>query len=346
LSDEGPRRPLIVPIFIPYQGCPHRCVFCQQEKITARTAGAVDRSYVKETLDTAIDSKGFDAGRDPQVAFYGGTFTRIPIERMAYLLEAVAPYIKQGFFKSIRVSTRPDALDDERLQLMKARNVSTVELGSQSMDEEVLAKTQRGHTARDTVQSVMMLKQYGFKVGIQLMPGLPGDSKEKFMKTVEKVVLLRPDMVRLYPALVIRGTELAGWYQAKRYQPLGLESAVQICSESCMRLESNGIPVIRIGLMSSPSLLQEGQIVAGPWHEAFGFLVRSAIHQQRIEPWLPMPGEAERIGLRVPSREVPLVRGYKNRGLRLIENKTGAEVINVIPDASVSPGRIRVDKDV
>ena len=347
MFDKGPRKPLIVPIFIPNQGCPHRCIFCQQEKITAQSTLPVDGLTVKETLDKAIKSVRFDTGREPEVAFYGGTFTGLSYEKILELLKTVNPYLEQGFFRSIRVSTRPDALDKKRLDLMHGLGVSTVELGAQSMDDEVLELIKRGHTAHDTVKSVHLLRQHGFKVGIQLMPGLPGDSEEKFMKTVQKVIKLHPDMVRLYPAVVIKGTELARWYKQERYSPLTLDEAVKICQESCIRLEGNGIPVIRIGLMSSPSLLQEGQILAGPWHRAFGFLVRSGIHQKKIDPCLPKPGgEAAKIKLRAPHREIPLVRGYKNRGLRLIEKKTGAEVAGVIPDESVPSGQIIVDKDV
>jgi histone acetyltransferase (RNA polymerase elongator complex component) len=176
------------------------------------------------------------------------------------------------------------------------------------------------------------------------MPGLPGDSEEKFFKTVEAVIDLHPDMVRLYPTVVISGTELARWYEEKRYRPLQLDRAIIICQESCFRLESQGIPVIRIGLMSSPSLLREDQIVAGPWHRAFGFLVRSSMHQKTIEPYLPKPGQYKKITIKAPYREIPLVRGYKNRGLALIENKIGAEITAVIPDESVPHGQIGFEK--
>lgn len=338
------RRPLIVPIFIPNQGCPHRCIFCLQEKITAQPARPVNEINVKQILDEAIKSANFDVRREPEVAFYGGTFTGLPFEKISELLWSVTPYLNQGFFRSIRVSTRPDSLDSKRLDLMKRLGVTTVELGVQSMNDEALELSQRGHTARDTIESVHMLKNRGFKVGIQLMPGLPGDSEEQFTKTVEAVIKLHPDMVRLYPAVVINGTELAEWFKEGRYQPLQLDEAVRICRKACVCLEGKGIPVIRIGLMSSPCLLQEGRILAGPWHEAFGFLVRSDIHQRMIEPCLPGPGEAEKIRLRAPMREIPLVRGYKNNGIRLVEDKTGAKVTGVIPDESVPSGRIGVDK--
>ena len=337
-------RPLIAPIFIPHQGCPHRCVFCDQQKITSESTQSINRGYIEGILDRAILSKDFNQRPNPEVAFYGGTFTRLPAAQIHDLLEAVTPYIKQGFFRSIRVSTRPDALDEGILKAMRNHNVLTVELGAQSMDDEVLTLSKRGHTSKDTVRAVKLLRRYGFKVGIQLMPGLPGDSQEKFRSTITKTISLHPDMVRLYPALVISGTELARWYLEGRYRPMTLEEAVEICAESCVRLEAEEIPVIRIGLMSSPSLLKKGQIVAGPWHPAFGFLVRSGIHQKKIEPDLPHPGEASQIKIRAPMREIPLVRGYKNQGIKGIERKTGAKVIRVESDNSIPPGNVRIEK--
>ena len=291
-----------------------------------------------------MGSPRFTSYEEREVAFYGGSFTSLGKKRITELLEAVKPYMEQGLFSSIRVSARPDAIDGERLELMRNLGVSTVELGAQSMDDNVLSLSRRGHTAADTTASVKILKKYGFKVGIQLMPGLPGDSKEGFFRTINNVIGLQPDMARLYPAIVIEGTELADWYNHKRYQPLSLEEAVLICREACISLERNGIPVIRIGLMSSPSLLKEGQIVAGPWHSAFGFLVRSDIHLKGIQDLLPGHGDVSQIGIRAPLREIPLIRGYKNQGLRLIEEKTGARIIYVKHDDSLPHGRIGIDR--
>ena len=299
---------------------------------------------VREVLEKAIHSTKFDVSRNPEVAFYGGTFTGLPKERIEGLLEAVAPYIRDRFVSSIRVSTRPDFIDEERLKIMKAFHVRTVELGVQSLDEDVLLMARRGHTAGDVIRAVQMLKRSGFKVGIQLMPGLPGDSAERFRATIEKVIGLNPDMVRLYPALVIEGTGLARMYAEGSYRPLTLEEGVDLCAQGVTRLETNGIPVIRIGLMSSPSLLEERRIVSGPWHPAFGFLVRSAIHQKAIEPDLPAPGTAKRIRIFATEREIPLVRGYKNRGIRIIEEKTGAEVLGITVDDTLPGGRVRVEK--
>jgi histone acetyltransferase (RNA polymerase elongator complex component) len=344
LSVRISKSPLIIPVFIPNQGCPHQCIYCNQEKITDQSGTPVDASHVRNRLDQAVRSPRFTSYEEREVAFYGGSFTSLGKKRITELLEAVKPYMEQGLFSSIRVSARPDAIDGERLELMRNLGVSTVELGAQSMDDNVLSLSRRGHTAADTTASVEILKKYGFKVGIQLMPGLPGDSKEGFFRTINNVIGLQPDMARLYPAIVIEGTELADWYNHKRYQPLILEEAVLICREACISLERNGIPVIRIGLMSSPSLLKEGQIVAGPWHSAFGFLVRSDIHLKGIQDILPGYGDVSQIGIRAPLREIPLIRGYKNQGLRLIEEKTGARIIYVKHDDSLPHGRIGIDR--
>jgi histone acetyltransferase (RNA polymerase elongator complex component) len=337
-------KPLIIPIFISHSGCPHRCIFCDQEKITSQSVRPVGSDYVREVLEKAISSKKFDTRRNPEVAFYGGTFTGLPKELIKELLKAVAPYIRDRRINSIRVSTRPDFIDEERLKIMKAYHVSTVELGVQSLDEDVLLRARRGHTAGDVTRAVQILKRRGFKVGIQLMPGLPGDSAERFRATIERVIGLDPDMVRLYPALVIEGTGLARMYTEGRYRPLTLERGLDLCVNAVTRLETNGIPVIRIGLMSSPSLLEERRIVSGPWHPAFGLLVRSAIHQKAIESDLPAPGTARRIRLFAREREIPMIRGYKNRGIRIIEEKTGAEVLGITADDTLPGGRVRIEK--
>ena len=299
---------------------------------------------VREVLEKAIHSTTFDVNRNPEVAFYGGTFTGLPKERMTGLLEAVSPYIKNRFISSIRVSTRPDFFDEERLEILKASHVSTVELGVQSLDDDVLRVAQRGHTAGDVIRAVQMLKRRGFKVGIQLMPGLPGDSEETFLATIDKVIDLGPDMVRVYPALVIKGTGLARMYQEGGYRPLTLKKGVDLCAQGVARLEANGIPVIRIGLMSSPSLLEEGRVVSGPWHPAFGLLVRTAIHQKAIEPDLPAPGTAKEIMIFASEKEIPFIRGYKNRGIRIIEEKTGAQILGIAVDDNLPRGRIRIEK--
>jgi len=337
----GRKKPFIVPIFIPNQGCPHRCVFCEQEKITAEQKGHVDGERVVRIIKTAIKSPRFDPAL-AEIAFYGGTFANLNYRTIEELLGAVSPFLKKGLFTGIRVSTRPDSLDTDKLALMKRRGVKTVELGVQSMNDDVLSQSERGHSAQESEKAVALLKNLGFQVGVQLMPGLPGDSHAIFLSTVEKVVMLQPHMVRLYPALVIKGTALGRMYEKGEYIPLGLPEAVEICAESSRKLEDAGIPVIRIGLMSSPTLLMEGQILAGPWHTAFGFLVRSRMYRKGIASQLPARGHLEKLGVRVRDRDVPLLRGYRNEGIQWISMVTGAEVAGVEGDPSLPPGRVEV----
>jgi histone acetyltransferase (RNA polymerase elongator complex component) len=298
---------------------------------------------VQELLDQARTSGSFLRIRHREVAFYGGTFAGLPEKKIRELLGVVAPYLQEGIFHSVRVSTRPDSIDEKKADLLKALGVSTVELGTQSMDDDVLRMTRRGHTAGDTEKAAGLLRQHGFKVGIQLMPGLPGDSEERFCTTVQKVIQIKPDMVRLYPVIVIRGTELAQWFVKGTYQPLSLEGAVRVCSESCLGLEDAGIPVIRIGLMASPSLCGRGQVLGGPWHESFGHLVRSEMYRRRIEPFLPGPGEAKRISIRIPSKEISLLRGHRNEGIRSIEERTQAVIDEILSEDSLPAGRIAVE---
>jgi histone acetyltransferase (RNA polymerase elongator complex component) len=210
------------------------------------------------------------------------------------------------------------------------------------MDDGVLLLSNRGHTSQDTINAFKILKRRGFTVGAQLMPGLPGDSQEIFMDTIEKVIDLRPDMARLYPTLVIRGTKLAQWYKQGRYAPMGLKDTINVCKEACIRLENAGIPVIRIGLMSSPSLLEKGEIIAGPWHPSLGFLVRSAIHLEKIRPCLPVMGGTKNILLHAPHKEIPLLVGYKKSGMRHIEAITGSVIKDIIPDDTIPCGEVAI----
>jgi len=343
LSSRRPERVLIVPIFIPNQGCPHQCIFCDQEKITDQSAPQEGPAYIKQIIHTALNSKDFFYKKRREVAFYGGTFTGLSAGKISELLSAVTPFIDQGLFQSIRISTRPDEIDDERLEMIRNLGVTTIELGVQSMDDNVLMLSRRGHTSKHTTDAVGLLKKHGFKIGIQLMPGLPGDSGSGFADTVEKVVNLAPDFTRLYPALVIKGTALARFYDNGRYTPLTLEQAIEICRDSCLRLEGQGISVIRIGLMSSTSLLEDGQILAGPWHTAFGFLVRSSIFLKGIRRMLPKPGEADMIGLRLRERDIPLLRGYRNQGVNRLEEVIKSKIIYIKGDDSVLEGEVEVD---
>jgi histone acetyltransferase (RNA polymerase elongator complex component) len=337
---KGVKKHFIIPIFIPHQGCPYRCVFCQQRTITNVWEHLCTPDDIRRTIETAMASTRFSSHQYREVAFYGGTFTSIPTSAMVGMLSSVRPFIREGILSTIRLSTRPDSIDEAKLDILESYGVSTVELGAQSMDDEVLLLSNRGHTASDTVTAVQLLKKRGFTVGVQLMPGLPGDSRRVFMQTIERVISMKPHVARLYPTLVLKGTKLARWYQEGRYTPMELEDTVSVCKEACKQLEASGISVIRIGLMSSPSLLAKGEIMAGPWHPSLGFLVRSALHIDRVRPYLPALGEAKTIVLYAPGRDIPLLRGYKNAALKYLESITGARIDGILPQESIAPGTL------
>lgn len=267
----------IIPVFIPYSGCPHRCIFCNQKKITGEKA-YLDTKTIKKTIDNWLSlSAQLSAISDRQIAFYGGSFTALSLERQESLLSSVLPYLNNGVIDSIRLSTRPDNITIENLTLLKKYRVKTVELGVQSMDNSVLSLSERGHSADDIRSSCKMLKSQGFEVGIQIMPGLPGDTFKSSLYTVDEVIKLKPDFVRIYPAVVIKNTGLADLYLSGSFKPLSLGDAVRLTKHLLIRFEVNNIPVIRIGLQPTSSLLEKDVILDGPFHPAFRQLVESEI---------------------------------------------------------------------
>lgn len=334
---------LIVPLFIPNEGCPYRCIYCNQEKVTERAA-PLSRDAIREIIETSMQSDKYRNSDIREIAFFGGTFTNLSEQRMIYYLDSVVPYLRDGLFHWIRVSTRPDTITPNRLEIMKKYGVRVVEIGAQSMDDNVLRLSRRGHTLRHITHAVEMLKEYGFYAGIQLMPGLPGDSREIFLDGIKRVIQLKPYCVRLYPAVILKGTVLDRWFREGKYTPLTVAEAVDMCSSACIMLESCGIQVIRIGLFNSPSLVKEAEVVGGPWHQAFGHLVRARIYHSRIHPFLSKIKKGSRIIIRVKREDEPLLRGYRNQGIRELEEKMGLRIASIIPDEELDYGEIRVER--
>ncbi len=265
---------MIIPFFIPHSGCPHQCVFCNQKNITGQT-NPVDPSTIPRKIIEYLSIN--NSGKAVHVAFYGGSFTALPFEIQRAYLIAVQPFITSGRIEGIRLSTRPDCITNEVLALLKEYHVTTIELGAQSMDDAVLKTSGRGHTANDTIDAARLIKANDFLIGLQLMPGLPGDSADSFMQTIDTVIELKPDFVRIYPALVIKDTPLEDLYRSRRYKPLSLDDAVALCREALERFELAGIEVIRIGLQPTEELERPGTIIGGPYHPAFRQLVESSI---------------------------------------------------------------------
>lgn len=271
------KKQLIIPIFIPHDGCPHQCVFCNQNRITG-IEKTPDGRETAETINRYL--KTWKGNGKKEAAFYGGSFTGLKRDTQEYLLEAAHGFVRAGVVDSIRISTRPDYITEEGLAFLKRYKVETVELGVQSMADEVLRLSGRGHTAQDTVNAVSLLKQYGFAVGFQLMPGLPGDSEETILYTASKAVELNPDFVRIYPVLVVRGTPLENIYYTGLYSPWSLSKMVEVCRKLVSLFNARKIPIIRLGLHATETL--ERNIVAGPYHPSLRGLVERHTSQTRV----------------------------------------------------------------
>ncbi len=260
----------------------------------------------------------------------------MPVQAQEELLEAVQPYIVGGSVHSIRCSTRPDCVDEKTIQLLNRYKVTTVELGVQSFDDGVLIKARRGHNGLDCEKAFRLLKKGGIEVGIQLMPGLPGDTTYTFVQTVQKTIALQPDIVRLYPCVVVHDSGLAGLYKEGGFQPLSLAKAVAICEYSYPRFENAGIGVVRMGLQPSESL--EKSVVAGPYHPAFGELVQSRLWLKKIKKRLMRLGPEEKLEMHLSHRDVSSVIGQQKRNLLRIEEPGFKDRFTLVVDKDMQRG--------
>ena len=311
----------IIPIFIPHKGCPNDCVFCNQRKITARTAD-VSNDDVRQILDTWLTTlrpditgsaegrtTGLEADNDTagiatagsetfvsgsagnesavrgvvEAAFYGGSFTGLDIEEQSAYLAVTKEYKDAGLIDKVHLSTRPDYIDRQILDNLRDYGVDTIELGVQSFDDEVLRKSNRGHTSADVYKAVELIKEYGFELGIQLMIGLPGDSLETCVYSARETVRLQPSLARLYPTIVLDETELYEMYARGEYEPLPREEAVLRTKEMYKILDDAGITIMRVGLKSTDLIGEGGAINGGTYHPAFRQLVEGEIAKERIE---------------------------------------------------------------
>ncbi|NLN49866.1 MAG: radical SAM protein [Clostridiales bacterium] len=271
----------IVPIFVPHKGCPYNCIFCNQKRITGQAKDLTTNDIDKMIGEYIKTIKKRDA--NIEVAFFGGSFTAIPMEEQNKYLKIANKYLMNGDINAIRLSTRPDFINKEIVSNLKRHGVTIVELGVQTMDEDVLLKSGRGHLISDTEKAIELLKEEGFIVGVQLMVGLPGDSKEKCLDTARKVVRQKPDFSRIYPSLVIKDTYMEQMYNNGDYKPFEIKEAVDICKEMLIILESNSINVIRIGLQPTEEMQMGKSVVAGPYHPSFRQLVESEIFKDMID---------------------------------------------------------------
>lgn len=292
-----------ISIFIPHLGCPHKCSFCNQNVITGNEKQPTPQD-VKNAVDTALRRKGYEY----EIAFFGGSFTAIDRQYMISLLEAAGEYVKNSSVKGIRISTRPDAIDEEVLEILKGYGVTSIELGAQSMDDEVLKANLRGHTSADVENASRLIKEYGFELGLQMMTGLYLDTDEKAIQTAQKIIDLAPATVRIYPTAVLKGTYLARLLEDKVYKAQTVDDAANLCTTLVPMFENAGIKIIRLGLHSSSELKKN--IVAGAFHDSFGEIVKSRFMLNRILKYPPDDYE-----IFVNSKSVSQLKGQQKRNI-------------------------------
>ena len=264
----------IYPVFIPHAGCPHRCLFCAQERSTGQSS-VDDMNIVDNWLESVLPLQG-----DGEIAFYGGTFSLLPLTQQDRYLRTAGRFVAAGRVDGIRISTRPDALDDKCVDRLKACGVTTVEIGCQSFSAPVLKAAGRGHSALDNLSAVQRCRKVGLQVGVQLMPGLPGRDADEALMSLHQALELKPSFLRIYPTVVIEGTELADLWKSGGYTPWTLDEAVDVCADMLLLCRQVDMPVIRLGLQRDPQL--EDNLLAGPYHPAFGQLVRSRLWRRAL----------------------------------------------------------------
>ena len=265
-----------ISIFIPHKGCPNCCSFCNQRTISS-TSCAPSAEEVTHLLSEAVPK--LKAPSETEIAFFGGSFTAIDRDYMISLLEAAEPFARK--LGGIRISTRPDCIDHEMLDILKKYGVTSIELGAQSMSDKVLEANDRGHSAEDVRTASRLIKEYGFSLGLQMMTGLYLSSPEDDICTAEEIIRLRPDTVRIYPVVILGGTKLADLYQSGVYKTIPFDEMTKLCAKLLLRFEEEKIKVIRLGLHASDSV--EGETLGGYYHPAFKELCLGIIYRQLIE---------------------------------------------------------------
>ncbi len=312
----------IIPIFVPHVGCPNNCVFCNQRRITGQKNVIADGEYVHNTVRKYIET--INEGTHTEIAFFGGSFTAIDIEIQKELLRAAKYYKDLGIVNSIRCSTRPDAINDEILKLQKKYGMDIIELGIQSLDDEVLKNSNRGHNKKQSIEASRLIKEHGFILGHQIMPGLPGSSKEVDIKTCVESIEMKPDIVRIYPTLIIKETELFDMYEKGSFKPLSIDEAVEISAYIYSLYRVNDINVIRIGLQNTDSINEDEDVKAGPFHPAFRQLVEERIYYYALISKLSklnIQKLKDSIVIHAPDNLISCIAGQKKTNINKLKEK-------------------------
>ncbi len=277
-----------IPLFIPHYGCPNACVFCNQKKITGKPC--YDRDTVIEEINTALETIDTEK-TEVELAFFGGSFTAIPENEMLGLLEVSDIFLADGRISSVRLSTRPDAINDAVLEILKAHGVKTIELGLQSFSDKVLLASKRGHTAKCSTEACIKIKQHGFKLIGQMMAGLPSSTIEDEIKTAKMICELGCDGARVYPTVVFPETELHRMKESGDYTPLTQSEAIERTAKILAVFIEKGVPVIRIGLCANETLADSSY--SESYHPSVGELALNRYFLDKMTALLEKSGDTK-----------------------------------------------------
>lgn len=305
-----------ISIFVPHKGCPNDCSFCNQRAISGQTVSATAEdvaSAVTTAIKYNIDPK------NTEIAFFGGSFTAIEREYMLSLLTAAKHFLALYKFKGIRVSTRPDCIDNEVLEILKSYGVTAIELGAQSMCDEVLIANRRGHTAEDVRKASKLIKDYGFELGLQMMTGLYKSDFEKDLKTALEIIKLKPDTVRIYPTVVLKNTYLGYLQEIDEYIAPTAEESAPFCAKLLQMFENENIKVIKLGLHSSETV--EADMIGGAYHPAFRELCEGHIFYEKILEKLEGKDKNQAYTVYVPEKAISKAKGQQKRNEKALKNQ-------------------------
>ena len=339
------KKEYIIPIFVPHLGCPYACVFCNQTKITG-TQKQVTARDVEETIEKYI--KVFkDKKNKVEVAFFGGSFTGIEVEKQNELLEAVQKYIRDGKVDSIRISTRPDYINKQILKRLKKCHVKTIELGVQSTNNYVLARAKRNHTFEDVKKASNLIRFYGFTLGHQMMIGLPESTALDEINTAKDLIKLKPKIVRIYPVLVIKQTELEEEYNKGEYEPLSVVQAVERSKDVATLFNKHKINIIRIGLQNTDEITdpkdENSQVVAGPYHPAFRQLVEGAMWYDAIVSKIKeFNTKVKVVEIKANPEDINNIIGHKKENAEKLKENYDVEIV-VKPDLNIKKGKFELE---
>lgn len=335
----------IIPVFVPHLGCPNDCIFCNQKSISGQKKN-ITKEDAKKTIDNFLENiKDKDAKKE--IAFFGGSFTGIDEKTQEELLQIAYEYIKNGQVDSIRISTRPDYINKEILKRLKKYKVKTIELGVQSANDYILGRANRGHTFKDVERASKLIRWYGFNLGHQMMVGLPESTRIDEINTAKALIKLKPKMIRIYPVLVIKGTKLEKEYNEGIYEPLSVVQAVEISKQLVRLFTDKKIEVIRVGLQNTDEICAPGdknsEVVAGPFHPAFGQLVESSMWYDAIlEKIKKLNTKVKEVEVTVNPADVNNVIGHKRENIKKLQELYELDLI-VKQDKNIKQGKSKIE---